>query len=465
MLIAPLLVTLALAPPPHLPHQVPADSPGDEQADAVAQVPSAQVPADSRRESAPATIPTPPQVSSAEQTFQQALAAEQSGDWARYRELVELTVDGMPDPTRLLYRLAGARLRAGDREGAIEAFRRQIDAEILRDPRPDPVFAPLLSDPRFAVELSRLDALSEPLTVSSEAFRLPDGDLIEGIAFDQQTGAVYLSSVRGRKILRRSKEGAIDTFVPTGTQGLRGALGLAVDPERRLLWVVSVGLPHAAELPAEQRGRSSLIAFDLETGAVRSRVDAPAGEHLWNDLALARDGTVYASDPVGKAVHRIRPNGTIETVIQGNGLRSPGGLALSGGETLLYVADWIVGLAVVDLASGELTWMPPPARSTTLGIDGLLRRGTSLYAIHNGVTPARVSRFALSSDGRALARAETLERAHPLYDEPTLGVLVGNQLWYVANSHWPRFDDQGQLRQGATLEPTVVLSLPIGTSR
>jgi hypothetical protein len=146
-------------------------------------------------------------------------------------------------------------------------------------------------------------------------------------------------------------------------------------------------------------------------------------------------------------------------------MRSPGGLALSAGGAFLYVADWTVGLAVVDVRTGALQWLAAPAGATTLGIDGLRRHGNSLVAIQNGVQPARVQRFDLGPDGHTLAAAETLERARADYDEPTLGALVGPELWYVANSHWPRFAEDGSLPAGTTLDPTLVLRLPLGPVR
>jgi len=409
----------------------------------------------------PAATPPPAAKPAPEELFQQALAAQQASDWPRYRELLEATVADLHDASRLFYRLAGARLLTGDRAGAIEAFRRQVDAGIDRDPRPDPVFAPLADDPAFRAEVERMLALREPLVRSTEAFRLDRGDLVEGIAVDLQTGSLFLSSVRERRILRRTKEGVVSDFVPSGGQGLRAALGIAVDTPRRLLWVVSAGLPHAAGLPAEQRDRSTLLAFHIDRGTVEKRIDAPAGDHLWNDLEVAPDGTVYASDPAGRAIHRVAPDGSVSTIVEGQGLRSPGGLALSPGGAFLYVADWTVGLAVVEVATGALQWLKAPPQATTVGIDGLRWHGRALIAIQNGVSPARVQRFEFGDDGRTLGRAETLERAHPGYDEPTLGVVLGPDLWYVANSQWPKFGEDGALAPGAELAPTLVLRLPL----
>ena len=95
----------------------------------------------------------------------------------------------------------------------------------------------------------------------------------------------------------------------------------------------------------------------------------------------------------------------------------------------------------------------------TLGIDGLYFHRGSLVGIQNGVTPHRVARFTLSPAGDRVLRAEVLERAHPRYDEPTLGVLVDGELYYIANAQWERFGEDGRIAKPEALTPPAVLRL------
>ncbi|MCB1007999.1 MAG: hypothetical protein KDB94_03795 [Acidobacteria bacterium] len=396
----------------------------------------------------------------AEAAFAQALDAKERGDLPAYRDAIERTAELLPDPTRLLYRLGSARLLAGDRPGAIAAFRRMVDASFYRDPREDPEYAPLLADAAFQRELARLDALLEPIVRSAELFRLPKGGLLlEGLAYDPGRKAWYLSSVDARTLFRRDVSGAVVELA--GPDELAAPLALAVDGARQRLWVVSAGLPHARDLAPEALDRSALVAFDLASGRRVARIDSPPGKHLWNDLALAGDGALYVSDPGHAAIERVRPDGHVETLVEGSGLRSPGGLAISADGRRLYVADWSQGLAVVDLATGRLSWLTAPADGTTLGVDGLYRIGDDLVAIQNGVVPPRVTRFRLAVGGLAIVGAEILERAHPEYDEPTLGVVVDGALAYVANSHWPAYGADGKPREGVERAPGLVLRLPL----
>ena len=400
------------------------------------------------------------------QAFASGLEAKDRKDLAQYRAGIERAVELLPDPTRLLYRLAVARLLTGDAPGATAAFRRQVDAGVARDPRQDPELAPLLSDPAFREALVALDALMRPLAASSEAFRLPAPDLIEGIAHDPKSGAFYFSSVVEKKIVRRTKDGQVSDFVPRGAYGLLSALGIAVDAERRRLWVLSAGLPQTAGLKVAERNKSALLAFDLDSGKWLSTFDAPPGAHSWNDLELAADGSVFVSDPQAKALLRVKPDGGILTLLAGEDrLGSPGGLALSADGRLLYVADWSNGLGVLDLAAeGEnrWSWMRPPANSTVLGIDGLRRVGSRLIAIQNGVHPPKILSLRLAADGRSLTSAETLERNLEEWDEPTLGVVVDGAFYYVGNSHWPSFPgDESAPTDVTQLAPTSIRRLPL----
>ncbi|MGE0639286.1 MAG: SMP-30/gluconolactonase/LRE family protein [Thermoanaerobaculia bacterium] len=386
----------------------------------------------------------PPDLAAAEVAFAEALAAREAGDLHSYRTKIERAAELLPDPSRLLYRLAGARLLDGDRSGAIEAFGRQVDAGFFRDPRKDAEFAPLLSDSSFTVLLARLDALKEPLVASTVAFEIPRRDLlVEGLAWDAGTKSFCLSSVRQRRILRRSSDGALEELAVFPADRVGSPLGMAVDARQRRLWVAAAGLPQGSA-PESLLRRGAVVAIDLATGKLAVEAGPfPSGQSA-NDLAVAPDGSVYVSDPEAKATVRVGADGSRKVLAEGHGLRSPGGVALSADAKLLYVADWSQGLAVVDVASGALTWMRPPARATVLGIDGLIAHGGSLLAIQNGVFPPRIARLELAADGRSLRSARILERGVPDWDEPTLGVVVDGALHYVAASQWPRYGEDGK---------------------
>src|SRR5205085_2779191 len=82
-----------------------------------------------------------------------------------------------------------------------------------------------------------------------------------------------------------------------------------------------------------------LIAVDLATLRRVRRLAAPA-DGTPADIAVAADGTVYASDPNSGAIYRARATDTALTVLVPPGrLRSPQGLVPSADGRRLYVAD------------------------------------------------------------------------------------------------------------------------------
>ena len=160
--------------------------------------------------------------------FNEAMAAQKAGDAAGYRHGLERAAARLADPARLLYRLAGARLAAGDRAGALAALALQVDAGFVRDPRGDEAFAALAGDPEFLALMARMDALGEPVVASTEIFLLPERDaLFEGIARHPFNESLFFSSVHRRKVVQRLADGTVRDFVAPGAHGLAAALGLA----------------------------------------------------------------------------------------------------------------------------------------------------------------------------------------------------------------------------------------------
>jgi hypothetical protein len=54
---------------------------------------------------------------------------------------------------------------------------------------------------------------------------------------------------------------------------------------------------------------------------------------------------------------------------------------------------------------------------------------------------------------------DVLEANNPVFLEPTLGVLVKETFYFVANSQWPLVDEQGKLAAVEKLKDPVVLKI------
>jgi DNA-binding beta-propeller fold protein YncE len=324
--------------------------------------------------------------------------------------------------------------------------------------------------------LDRVNANRAPLARSTTlvAFTLADSAFFpEGLALDPKTGRRFVASVRGRKIAVIEKGKAPRDFV---TQGLWGALAVAVDAPRGRLWATSAAIPQMGEIANGDSGRAAIHAFDLATGKPIGRFELPRVPegHIPGDVCVAPNGDVYVTDSTHPAIYRVRAgaaDGTApEEWLAHPSFRSLQGQAIAPDGKTLYVADYTHGIAGIDLASKTLWWIPSPAGTSVLGIDGMALFDGDLIAIQNGLAPARVVRLTL---GRATPKApatqitavEVLDRNVPLADDPTMGVVDGERFDYVANSQWEKYDDSGARRPGIPLTSPRLLTLDLMKKR
>jgi hypothetical protein len=368
----------------------------------------------------------------------------------------------LPNHPRLLFNTACAMALTGDRGGALDRLERIAKMQFAGDLESSPSMEPLRGQPRFDGVLQSMAAIAAPLERSSVAFTVPDPTfLIEGVAHDPVTGDLFVSSLYQRRIARVTPAGEMVPFTEHDDD-LWSMLGMVVVRNDNSLWSITVGGPRMQGATSDEPLRSALVRFSLTDGAEVARFPSPTDlEHSALDsLAVSGDGTVYVSDSGAGAIHRLRPGSdTLEIMVEPGTFLSTQGLALSADETILFAADYGRGVASIDLASGEVRFLEHDG-PCLLGIDGLERHGEDLIAIQNGIQPPRVVRIVLGENGDSIERVETLERAHHLYREPTLGTVVGDDLIYVAASQWRSFDADGNLLVDQLVEPTI-LRLPL----
>jgi hypothetical protein len=298
---------------------------------------------------------------------------------------------------------------------------------------------------------------------ASEAFSLGAHDLVaEAVAYDAERERFLVSSVRQRSILSVDAAGRVRPFVESAHEGLGAVLGIAVDAERGWLWACSAPLPEMVTRDDEPPVEPSVLRFDLARGRVLSRHLVPPGEGVRtpNDVLVLPDGTVLVSDSSQGAIYRVSPDAAgMETLVPAGSLRSPQGIAPAPRGSLVMVADYSLGLLSLDPETGELELLEAPPAPTLVGIDGLVAHDLGFVAVQNGVRPARVLRIEVSGDLARIESVETLERAHPAFDEPTTGCVVGDAFYFVANSHWGGFDERGEVRDD--LSDHIVMRLPL----
>lgn len=394
-----------------------------------------------------------------------AREARAAGDERGFVSAVERADALAPGHPNLIYTLARAYAAAGDPAAALATLRRLAPFGDARDVGRDTAFAALHHHPAFQRVAAQLAANAAPLVRSNTAFVVPGPDLLpESIAHDPATGAWFLGSLVEPRVIRVAPGGEVADFVRADRPGR--TIGIKVDATRRRLWAAVVEWDTTAPPAAYTgvRARTALHAYDLATGALLRRFEPGDGPHLFNDLDVALDGTVYVTDLNGHAVWRARwISERLERVdVPSPRFHWPNGIALAPDGDRLYVAH-LEGISVVDVTSGARTPLPHPATVPLADTDGLYACRGFLVAVQRISGFEQVLRLDLAADGGSVTAAEVRERRHPAYVDPTTGVIAGDTLFYIANSQFRRLSPDGRsVAPASDPSGTVILRLPLG---
>jgi sugar lactone lactonase YvrE len=144
-------------------------------------------------------------------------------------------------------------------------------------------------------------------------------------------------------------------------------------------------------------------------------------------------------------------------------LQSPNGIAISTDGQKLFISDMPLGVYVVDVKSKRSHRLAQNVGISPSGSDGLYFYRNSLVGIVNIVSDraGRVARFWLDGSGEAITRGQALDCAHPLYQWPTTGVVVGDSIFYIANSQFGMFDEERRSFPKKALRKVAVLRLKL----
>jgi hypothetical protein len=395
----------------------------------------------------------------------EALAAK---DYQSYRKHLLVLGDLLNHQAEITYALAAADALLGHPTLAIDELNQFAATGLVRDPAHDPRFSSLQNLPTFSEVARRLQANGKPVSHGRVVYTLPDPDLIaEDIAYDPGSRTFFVSSIHKRKIVAIRTDGPVTDFVSPGQEGVWAVFALAVDSNRHLLWATTAAVPEGLGFNKADTGKTALLCYDLPTRKLLKRFDLPldGSPHALGDMTISPSGDVYVSDGYGLVYSLPLGASALEALSKPGEFRSAQTPALTPDGKRLLVADYSLGIGVIDIQSRRLSWLPHAKEIALEGSDGLYLRGHSLIAIQNGVTPSRIVQVSLTPD---LTRAKgffVLEQASPSLGDPTHGVIVGNSFYFIGNSGWNRMSDDGQLKPGKPTDCPVVMEMKFEPER
>jgi sugar lactone lactonase YvrE len=383
--------------------------------------------------------------------------AVKAKDYGKLRETLRELKPLMPGNPSVVYNLAASNAVLGDTEAALAELRNLAGMGLAYDFRADADFSSLRASSEFSAIVKQIDDNKKPVSNSSPAFALGERDLIpEDIAYDSATRHFFVSSVRKSKIIRVDRVARSSDFARTDWP----VLALRVDSRRRILWAATGWVPHCEHCDAADKDKTALLAFDLDSGALKQRIESPV-KGLLGDMTISRSGEIYVSEGIYGAVFRLRQGANkLDRLDTPGEFPSPQTPALSADEKTLYVPDYVRGIAAITLSTGAVAWLKPADNIALNGIDGLYVYRDSFLAVQNGTTPARVIRLSLD-----LRKQEVLEANTAELGVPTHGTIVGDTFYFIANSGWDAYDDQGKKKAGSEPVESTVRKIGLSSRR
>lgn len=363
-------------------------------------------------------------------------AARLAGDTRTWLEYGKQVLARAPDHPDLLISVARAQAANGHVDAALPLLRDAVDRGAGFDLFALPEFAALKTNDAWRALADRAAGNVRPVSRADVFVEFKNAGMRpEGITHDPKSRRWFVGSLAG-EIWQVDEQAQAKPFIAAG-RGLREVLGLKVDVERRLLWAVSGVFPDTlptGQAPKADLGVTSLQAFHLDTAErVRNcELDERPTLHGFNDLALARNGDVYATDTTANSVYRLRPSGCeFEVLIRDAAMSSPNGIVLAHEDARLYVAH-IEGISSIDTRTGARRQLVVGPRDAVNSIDGLALADGDLLGIQGSPYLARVARIRLSSDGLAVREVSALSARTGEGLNQTTGVVAGKYFYAIA---------------------------------
>ena len=390
--------------------------------------------------------------------YSQAREAYKAGDHARFYDMIIKANELHPYHQGIMYYRGIAAALTNRPEESVQFLREAVLVNATFDLTLKDL--QVLSGQQDFEALKNLQQeLQKPVVHADTAWVIKDRSLhLETVAAGEKEGIYYLSSVHQRKVLKVDKTGKTTDFTKTADDGMTAVLGIKVDKNKKLLWACASPMPEMANF--DTLSVSAVFKYDLNTGKLLDRYtpQPSSKEFVFGDLLLSKNGEVFISDTQSNTVFKVNEaTHALESFFASEEFWNIQGITFSADEKFLFISDYIKGMFRLNMQTKELIQLTKEPMVSLKSIDGLLWYQNSLIAIQNGVVPMRVTRYFLNSSLDTITRFEIIDRGHPAFSEPTNGCIVGDTLYYVANSQWGGYDEKHQLKSVDQLQDIVIL--------
>ncbi len=397
-------------------------------------------------------LTAPAQARPYDEIMAEAREAFTAENFAKAADLLDEAQADRPYSLYLTRNRVLARILSDRMDEAITIAKDVADRGLVLETPPNEAFDRMRADPAFAAVAAQMAENAKPVGASAIVLEIDRDFLLpEAVSYKKIgdleyyfVGAVRYGGIHVREALHAETTG--------GVYGIKNA--------DDLIWTVESTAPPFAGKPPRDKG-VGIYAYGIGDGKMRCAIEFDQKDALLGSIEMTPMGLV-ASDSLTPRLFAVEGCDARPRVLaQDPRFVNLQGVAYDARRKKLYVADYLAGLFAIDIKSGLVAVVANKAGAHLGGIDGLYLYRGDLIGVQNGTSPQRIIRLRLDHAGKTAKHLEVLQQNLPEWSEPTNGVIVGDKLVYIATSNWPAYDDKGNLREGATLAPLRLMSVPL----
>lgn len=386
--------------------------------------------------------------------YNNSVKAHEAKEYVTFLKLTK-TLDSLrPFHPTFTYNLASAYALNNKPEESLAVLKRLVLMNNAAEFEKDTDFNSLQNTEGFKAVLALKVTQNKVIANSKKVVTLSEKALHpEGLIYLPKSKSWLASSIHQRKIVAFDSKTGICIDWLTNVD-LLSVFAMKADAKEEYLWVATSAMPEMENFSKSLDGKAEILKVNIKTQQIVKRFTME-GQHVFGDIYVTKNNTIYISDSAKPIIYTIENEELKPLVSFENDGFNLQGITMNDKEDQLFVADYLKGIAVVDLASLSKTWLHFPEGTTAKGIDGLVFYQNKLIVVQNGVTPIRLIQFNLNKTQKGIESFRIIDQNRPEFDEPALATMVGNKFYFFANSPWKAYDKNGVLDLNKVKNPEL----------
>lgn len=378
-------------------------------------------------------------------------------NYTDFLDAVEKLVDLKPNNPSLQFKLAEAYALTNRKTQAFNTLIKLQKQGLYYDLSKNVNFDNINKYPVFEYIKNNMDASKNHYGEGQEVLSIDSGNsalLFESIEFNPNNISFLLGSLRDGSIVKIDEKGQASLFVAAsqgGTEGPWAVFDMKVDSKNNVLWVASSSVSQFSKMTKDTIGLAGLFKYDLNSGQLLDRILLPNTKkpQLISSMHLTSAGDIYFVESFNNIILKLE-NGSkdIKIILSSPVYKNIRSITLDEQGQNLFFSDNESGIISVDLSKGTFVSIGNTEALNLTGISDLIYDEGGLIFIQNSFKPQRVMRLDLDETKTQVTNILPLESAHPLFNFPTVGTVVENDFYYIANSQLPKANQLGGLNRG-----------------